>query len=660
MNRVTAISACPLDCLGVCSFKVAAENNRVVSIEPNEENPITGKLICSKGRNHVNRINHPNRILEPMRRIGDGWEAISWDEALDFLTEKINAYRNAYGHQSIASFVGGGAAGKLKSVTELFFRHLGGGTVFGGGLCWSAGIKAQKLDFGRVLSHSPDDLLNCRSLILWGKNPADTHFHLLSQITKARKNGCHVILIDPITSASASLADHVIRPLPGTDWALATLVIQELLAKRLGSAEAVAIVSAQQPQLLKTIASCGRASLLKYCGVSEEDLSILAAAYGFRAPCSTYMSYGMQRCEHGGATIRMIDLLAYIAGQIGIPGGGANYANQVNSGLFDWSWAEPAEPVDAREFQQGTMGADIINAQDPPVKMFFIACANPAVQATDATLLAKALKSVETVVVIDHFMTDTAAMADIVLPATYFLEDEDIITSGMWNGMIHYAPRIVPPRGQARSELQIFTELAERLKLDSFPKLDEAQWLERIIGPLMEKGIHLKDLRERGWVPSPNQQDVPWADGVFHTENAMFNPLSSQTFASLLAALEQETLENTIPFLSTHARNTINSQHTMDLKTAFPEVMIHPDTAARYNISSGDRLQLTSKAGSIAAIAVIETNVRPDIAAVKEGFWKHEGQCINDLSPSGFSDLGGQALMNAARVTITKLSLKQP
>ncbi len=655
MNRVTAVSACPLDCFGTCSLKVTAEDNTVISIEPNTENPVTGMLICSKGRSHTGRINHPDRILEPMRRTQGGWEAISWDDAMDFLTDRILDCLNTAGHTSIAHFVGGGAAGKLKGVTDLFFRHLGGGTVFSGGLCWSAGIRAQKLDFGKVLSHSPEDLLNARSLVLWGKNPADTHFHLLPWITKARKNGCRVILVDPFATASAEFSDHVIRPLPGTDWALAALAIQVILADNKGSAMEISHIHSKEPDLLTHIHSLDRSTLLAYCGISNDDLRILTDAYGSDTPCTTYMGYGMQRCDTGGTAVRLVDLLSYITGQIGIPGGGTNYANQVNSTLFDWSWAEAPAPVEEREFHQGSMGLDILQAQAPPVKMFFIACANPAVQVTDTAQLAKALAAVETVVVLDHFMTDTAAMADLVLPVTYFLEDEDIITSGMWNGIIHYAPPVVSPRGQARSELRIFSELSRRLKLKDFPQLTESQWLKRILRPLSEKGITLDLIKEKGWISSPNQQDVPWKDHLFLTEDGTYNPISAKVFKTLTESLFRKTSADTLPFISLHTRNAINSQHTMMLSRALPDVRIHPDTASLRDICTGDRLLLSSPSGEIEVMAVIDPSVRPGVLASRAGYWKYNNQCINDLLPAGVSDIGGQALINGARVTLRKL-----
>lgn len=654
MTRTTAITACPLDCFGVCSFKATTEDGRLVSLEPNTGNPVTGNTICSKGRSHIERMNDPKRIVEPMRRTDAGWETVSWEEAYAILTDKITTCLNTEGHESIASYMGGGAAGKLKGAMELFFQHLGGGTVFTGGLCWAAGIKAQALDFGKVVSHSPEDLLNARTLVFWGKNPADTHFHLLPWVTKARKNGCKVILIDPVTSATAAFADMVVRPLPGTDWALALAVMQGILAKGWEHAEAAAAITAQDPRLLETISKQDTAELLAACGVSKEELHSLVEAYGYRKPCATYMGYGLQRHPSGGNAVRLIDLLGYLSGQVGVAGGGVSYANKVNSDLFDLSWAGPKTPPQVREFQQGNFGPHLLGASNPPVRLLFIACGNPAVQMPDSAAVAKALQAVETVVVIDHFMTDTAQLADLFLPATYFLEEEDVVTSGMWNSTLHYNPQVAAPRGEARSELRIFSELAAQLGIDGFPQLSTAQWLERMLAPAKEKGISFDELKAKGWLPSPNRVDIPWQDQRFLTENGAFNPISTDAVRTMTGGLPEHAEPGTLPFISFHRRDSINSQHTRNQPPAVPEALIHPDTAEQLGLTSGDAVRLVSPYGSLKAIVRTQTTLRPGIVAMTQGSWKQNGASLNDLAPSGVSDIGEQALLNAFRVRIEK------
>ncbi len=650
----TTITACPLDCYGVCSFRVTTEGDRLLKLEPNTDHPVTGNLICSKGRSHLARRDHPERITEPRLRTADGWRPISWDEAMTLMTDRIRDCLNTDGHHSIASYMGGGAAGKLKGAMELFFQHLGGGTVFTGGLCWSAGIAAQTLDFGKVVSHSPQDLEHASAIVLWGKNPADTHFHLMPHLAKARTRGARVLLIDPVASATAAFADAVISPMPGTDWALAAALI-----RRLQDAGSLLVPEAQAvekdvPGLLETLKGLELSQLLSWCGIAEAELDLLAAAYGAGGPCATYVGYGLQRYAAGGAAVRLIDLAAYLTGHIGRPGGGVSYANKVNSGLFDLGWAEPRRAPEPRRLRQGCFGSDILSAQDPPVRLLFIACGNPALQMPDSSAVHAALAQVETVVVIDHFMTDTAALADLVLPATYFLEEEDVISSGMWNGTIHYAPPAVPPRGQARSELRIFSELAARLQLAEFPQLPEDEWLRRLLKPAEALGITLEALRESGWVPSPRQEAVPWSQGCFQTPSGRFNPLPAAELKALADGLGTPE-EGSLPLISQHRRDSINSQHTGMHPDACPVVRLHGSTAAGFGLKAGDSVVLEGNGCRLSATVEISEAVRPGVAAMLQGGWRYRQQNLNGLIPSGFSDIGGQALINGGRVRLTKV-----
>lgn len=649
----TTITACPLDCYGVCSFRVTTEEDRLMKLEPNTDNPVTGNLICSKGRSHLARRDHPERITEPLLRTADGWRPISWDEAMALMTDRIRDCLDTDGHHSIASYMGGGAAGKLKGAMELFFQHLGGGTVFTGGLCWSAGIAAQTLDFGKVVSHSPQDLEHASAIVLWGKNPADTHFHLMPHLVKARKRGARVLLIDPVASATAAFADTVISPAPGTDWALAAALIRRLLEVGALCASESKAVQEDDPELLKTLETLELQQLLDCCGITAAELDLLAEAYGGGSPCATYVGYGLQRYAAGGAAVRLIDLAAYLTGHIGRPGGGVSYANKVNSGLFDLSWAEPRMAPQPRILRQGCFGSDILEAVNPKVKLLFIACGNPALQMPDSQSVREALAAVETVVVIDHFMTDTAALADLVLPATYFLEEEDVISSGMWNGTIHYAPPAVLPRGQARSELRIFSELAARLQLAEFPQLPEAEWLQRLLKPMAPYGITLDSLIRDGWVHPPRQETVPWSHGCFQTPSGRFNPLPAAELKALadgLGTLE----EGSLPLISQHRRDSINSQHTGMHPDAYPVVRLHSSTAAGYGLNAGDAVVLEGNGSRLRATVEVNEAVRPGVAALTQGSWTYRNQNLNSLIPAGISDIGGQALINGGRVRLTK------
>lgn len=652
--KTTEVTACPLDCFGVCSFNVTIESNDLCAIEANSQHPLTGNIICTKGKSHIDRRNHPDRILRPMMRTAEGWKVMAWSDAMAFIADKTQYALRKHGHQSIAHYCGGGAAGKLKGIMELFFDHLGGGTSFAGGLCWSAGIKAQTLDFGNVLSHSPDDLAHADSIVFWGKNPADTHFHLMPSIAKARKNGCQVILIDPIKTATSSFADCVIQPVPGSDWALAAALIKAALEKDHFSTPEIRHFVSEQNELLAALLSIDIATLLAHCGVTENELNILLNAYTQKSPCATFIGYGLQRHRWGGNTVRLIDLLVWLTHNIGIEGGGANYANKANGPLFDWSWAQPPFAPAPRLLRQGHFGHDLVNAAEPPVKVLFIAYGNPAVQTPDAESTVTAIADVDTVIVIDHFMTDTAQLADIVLPAAYFLEEEDIISSGMWNTSIHYAPKLVEPLGEARSEWEIFTELADMLNINSFPQLTGEQWLRKISAPMEAHGISFDTLKEKKWLPSPLAEAVPRKASADQGHIPSFNPLSAEDLNNMAASLNDAARENAYPMVTYHRRDSINSQHMKKVSEDLPVVRLHPSTAERESLVHGCFVVLHSGHHAIDAVVSVDESIRPNVLAVSEGGWRKDGYSLNDLTPRGETDIGGQALLNAAYIRIIK------
>jgi anaerobic selenocysteine-containing dehydrogenase len=636
-------------------MKIEYCENDILSIEGDPEHPLTKGILCSKGLGHLKRQTDPDRLEKPMLKTSEGFIAISWEDAMALMTERVNSALSEHGHKSIAGFTGGAAGGKLKDVMDLFLRHLGGGTQFSGGLCLSAGLEAQTLDFGNALGHSPFDLIHAKTIVLWGKNPADTHFHLLPFIQKAKDAGAKVILVDPVASSSKRFADVVIQPLPGTDWALAMAVIQSILKDDRVRVGLPSSVRTQYPELMEAIADFDTELLYQHCGIDEEAVTILAQAYGTQTPCATYLGYGLQRHHLGGTTVRLVDLLGVLSGQIGIPGGGVTYGNFVNKGLMDWSWAEPKAKSKARYLSLGSFGKELMAVSEPPVKVLFIACGNPATQMSDTRQAVEVLKGIETVVVMDHFMTDTAELADLVLPATTFLESEDVMASNMWNSTVHYMPQVISPRGEARTELQIFSELSARLGLNGFPQLMSSQWIQNLLKPLSKEGIDFHSLKVAGWLPSPRQQDVPWSDGQFKTVDGRYHPLSVADVNGLMAHLSETKNLADITFVTRHRIDSINSQHTLLQSKDLPKIHLHPSVMDDYGLDEGDTIDIISEHNYLKGIAVCDFDVRPGVAAALQGAWRNVfGQSVNDIIESGSSDLGGQVVLNATKVTLKK------
>ncbi len=222
---------CTLDCFDACKFNIYVEDKKVVKIEGDKEHPYTKGFICKKGLAHLERHNHPQRQYKPLLKVNGRWQEISFNKALEIMAEKLSCYKENFGGESILYYEQYGSGSLLKSIGDIFFNFYGGCSKQKGGPCWSAGIAAQKQNFGDVRSHSLEDMMNSQTIIVWGKNPANTTIHTMQMIKKAQKNGSYVIVIDPIETATAKQADLYVRVKADGDGALALAMAKRIISK---------------------------------------------------------------------------------------------------------------------------------------------------------------------------------------------------------------------------------------------------------------------------------------------------------------------------------------------------------------------------------------------------------------------------------------------
>ena len=646
------ISACPLDCFGVCSLVVTTEEGRVIGIEGNKENPVTRGIICRKGRKHLDRMYSPVRLKQPKLRTSEGFIDISWDEAYEIMASRLNSYIKEYGPLSIANYSGGGAGGLLKNIEKLFFSWIGGYTEFTGSLCCSAGIKAQEKDFGGVFSHSPEDIINSKTIVIWGKNPAKTHIHFMPYLRQAKANGAKVILIDPIKTETSKHSDIHLQPKPGSDVDLACAVIQYILAQN-WQRDSFKAYSLNYEETLDYIRRLDIEQLADKCGVSIEHIELLARSISNESPCSFHVGYGIQRYLFGGTAVRCMDLLGAISGNIGIPGGGVNYANKGTGLNIDWD-VLGAKGTVSRFIELPYMGELLHRLQNPPIKAIFISKGNPVVQQPDTSKVIESLKQIEFKIVIEHFMTETAQLADLVLPAAYFLEEEDLIYSSMWNRYVHYNERVGEPYYQTKPEYKIYTELAHKMGYTEFPIKDEKQWIEALTATLVKKGLDLKALYQKKYAHSPVYKDIPWEDHCFSTRSGKLEFIEVQ---ELKKYFTQEDKENTkeFSFITVHKGESLNSQHFIDNTEPMPIVYIHPEDAASCGIAEGDTVLLYNQTGEIKANASIVDSCMPGVVFMHQGWWYKNGGSVNRITPGMVSDMGNQAVFNECRCAIKRI-----
>ncbi len=325
---------CTLDCHDCCKFNVYTKGNNVVKIEGDKNHPYTKGFICKKGMAHLDRLNHKDRIKTPMLKVDGVWKEISFDKAIEIMAEKLTYYKEKYTSKSVMHYDQYGSGSVLKYIGDIFFNFYGGVSRQKGGPCWSAGMHAQKYDFGVAKSHAIEDMLNSKSIFVWGKNPAYTTIHTMQIIKKAKEKGIKIVVIDPIYTKTAQIADKYVRVNPGTDGALAIAMAKIIVEDKLYDEEYIKSYVIGFEEYKKYLYSLELSFLIDECGVKENDIRELVDLYTNKYS-SINVGYGLQKYKNGGNTIRAIDALSAITGQIGFSGGGVNYANKVYPSVID-------------------------------------------------------------------------------------------------------------------------------------------------------------------------------------------------------------------------------------------------------------------------------------------------------------------------------------
>ncbi|GAB6181559.1 molybdopterin-dependent oxidoreductase [Desulfotomaculum defluvii] len=644
---------CPLDCFAHCGLVASVENGKIVNISGDENHPVNKGLICSKGRHkHLQRLYSPERITTPLRKTDGGWQPITWENAYEIISTEVTKIINSYGPLALLHHDSGGSEGILKTLSQRFFNALGGCTQPAGSICWGSGHQAQKYDFGHLQLHSWEDMVHSRLILLWGRDPAATNIQMLPLLKEAKRNGCRIVVINPIKVASCALADFHIAPRPGTDGALALALAREIINNHWVDQEYIhkhvygygkfsQMVQNYTPELVATIT-----------GVEAETIRQLAQMYATTKPASIFFGYGLQRYTNGGQTIRSIDALAAITGNIGKSGGGANYAGGHWKGFFN-SISGNELPHRSRSLPWPILGKALSEADSPPVKGIFVTRSNPLTQLPDITEVRKAFSQSRFTVVVDMFLTDTAQYSNLFLPCTTFLEEEDVIYSS-WNHYLSYSPQIIEPLGQCRSDHHIFSRLAQYMGLAGFPNLTAEQWLKKSLSPLGEFGITLEKLKD-GPVRHPLSPDVPWQGGGFSTPSGKFELYSQLAAADGVNPLP-EYVENTesplndpnlakvYPFhlITAHHPEYLHSQfwNLSEKSKLIQPVYLHPETAGLLGIKESQKVTVATQRGQAKFTTVLSNKLRRDTVLIYQGFWSSHGNNVNTLTPQYIPDMG--------------------
>ncbi|WP_054200599.1 molybdopterin-dependent oxidoreductase [Clostridium baratii] len=658
---------CTLDCFDCCKFNVYVKDNSIVKIEGDKNHPYTKGFICKKGLAHLDRLNHKDRIYNPMIKKDNKWIEISFDEALNIMAEKLKEYKEKFGSKSIMYYEQYGNGSILKSIGNIFLNMYGGASVSKGGPCWSAGIAAQKENFGDVRSHSLDDMLNSKNIFVWGKNTAFTTIHTMQMIRKAKANGSKIIVIDPIYTKTAEISDLYIRVKPGGDLALALAIGKTIIEKNLYDKEYIDSYVLGFDDYKEYVESLDLNNLLEISGVSMDDLESIVSLYTEKYS-TLLLGYGMQKYKSGGNTIKAINTLGAITGQIGFSGGGVNYANKVYPSVLNGDPYNSESLGDSRKFytsdisdfidysikgqtyyKDGIFTKNISNKEDLesldiPVKMAIITKSNLLNQLPNLNKLKSSIDNIEFKVCFDMFMTDTAKECDMFIPTTSTLESEDLIYSSMTNPYITYNEKALEPKNIYMDEYYFFMELAKRMGIKEYPNVSKREYLTKIIEPLKDyyEDISLDKIKDE-YITI--HKSVAWEDKKFLTPSVKFE-----------IALYKDSLsyndENKIRLLTNHGRDSLSSQHLMDVE-GISNAYINRRLALKKGIYDNEVVILKSENGSIKVKINIDESVGDNIVMMYVGWWNKHGN-PNILTNSGISDIGGQITYNETFVYIEK------
>ena len=688
---------CTLDCHDCCKFNVYTKGNNVVKIEGDKNHPYTKGFICKKGMAHLDRLNHKDRIKTPMLKVDGVWKEISFDKAIEIMAEKLTYYKEKYTSKSVMHYDQYGSGSVLKYIGDIFFNFYGGVSRHKGGPCWSAGMHAQKYDFGVAKSHAIEDMLNSKSIFVWGKNPAYTTIHTMQIIKKAKEKGIKIVVIDPIYTKTAQIADKYVQVNPGTDGALAIAMAKIIVEDKLYDEEYINSYVIGFEEYKKYLSSLELSFLIDECGVKENDIRELVDLYTNKYS-SINVGYGLQKYKNGGNTIRAIDALGAITGQIGFSGGGVNYANKVypsviNSDPYNsQSYGEDREfyvsniskfieeslkntsnkvnyvldELDITSNKTDYISNELYNLSNKsikdniPIKMAVITKSNMLNQLPDLVELERVFSKIEFKVCFDMFITDTATLCDMFIPCTNTLESEDIIYSSMTNPYITYNERAVNPAHKLMDEYYFFMELAKKMGLNDYPFVEKRTYLEKVIEPLkrFDKNLDIEKLKNNYFtIHNP----VAWEDKKFETPSGKYE-LYSESIKNLgisptpvyISNKYKEIEDKNISFrlLTNHHADTLFSQHFMD-KKSIAQAYINRRMAKKVGIEDKDIVILRSKKAKINVQINIDDGVGNYIVKMYVGWWKKHGN-PNSLTDTGISDFGGQVTYNESMVEIIR------
>lgn len=651
---------CPRNCFSACTMISTVENGVLVAINGDPKHPYTKGKLCAKGHAYIENNYHPDRLKYPyFQEIkGSGkFKQITWESAFDLiLREMICIYEQNGNFIPLGLYKYSGNFGVHHFVTEQFFSSIGSTTAFVGSPCSSAGFEGISYDIGTVKMSDPSQITNAQLVIIWGANPAATNTHLIPFIIEAKGKGTKIVVIDPLYTQTAELADLYIQIRPSTDGALANVLMKALFEANALDKQFLKEHSFGFEMFIEQIKSINTEEYLRVCEIPEEAINLLLIWLKDAESTAYIIGLGIQRHSNGGQNVRAIQALGAARGDIGKQGGGIFY-NQEETNLFTNQQFFNTEHLD--------LNNRIINMNDwikngipideqPPLKMLWISCRNPLTQEPQPQLITKHLKKIPFVVTVEQFMTPTAMMSNLVLPTTTHFEEMDIVTS-FWHKEVALNEKAIPPYFESRSEWYLMKELAERLNqydpdLCSFPiHSSEEEYLNSQFNENVEKiyGVSsLSDFKKGSMTASLPK--IAWEDKQFTTATGKFQFYSLKAkehgFHPMPLFIKGKSPTKKYPFwlITPHHPYALNSQfYFLNLSTENEAyVGINHKIAKKLDIYNGEIIKVFNEQSCIEIKAVYSAQVPKDILMIYQGWYPDSHVNVNELVSVLETDMG--------------------
>jgi anaerobic selenocysteine-containing dehydrogenase len=659
-------AACPHDCPDTCAMRVTVQAGRVVRIQGDPEHPPTHGALCTKVSRYAQRTYHADRVLTPLRRVGrkgEGrFEPIGWDAALDLIATRLGAIaaRGPEAAQAILPYSYAGTMGLVQGdgMAARFFHRLGA-SLLDRTICSSAGGDALAATYGGKVGMHVEFFAESRLILIWGSNPITSSVHFWNFAQQAKRAGAKLVCIDPRRTETAEKCHQHIALLPGTDGALALGLMHELIRHDAIDHDYVQRHVQGWAGLRERALAWPPERVAATCGISAAEVTGLAGDYARISPAAIRLNYGMQRVRGGGNAVRLVALLPCLVGAWRHRAGGLLLSS---SGWFKGArhdaWLQRPDLLAGRQprtLNMSTIGDDLLRPASPgfgpQIEAVVVYNSNPLAVAPESAKVARGFARDDLfTVVLEHFLTDTADHADLVLPATTQVEHWDAHTSYGHTYALLNEPAIAP-LGLSRSNAEIFRQLAARMGFDEPCFADSDETMAR--GAFVAERVDPAELQARGWAKLAIAE-APFAQGGFPTPSGQVqadapglglpdhlpNYESAQSAPELAARFP-------LAMISPPARHFLNSSfvNVASLRAAEREPLleIHAQDAAARGIADGTTVRVFNERGEYRCKASVSDRARPGVVNGLGIWWRKMGlggTNVNELTHQRLTDIG--------------------